>query len=75
VERGTLKTGFKSPPAEEGIGPAAVFATFLIDFGKPEGDQPFTYDLFDALRPSEFERRGSWFAESSEPPNTAGHTE
>src|SRR5271166_398190 len=34
-----------------------------------EGGQPFTYDLFDALRPSEFERRGSWFAESSEPPN------
>src|SRR5271166_5661288 len=31
--------------------------------------QPFTYELFDALRPSEFERRGSWFAESSEPPN------
>jgi hypothetical protein len=30
--------------------------------------QPSTYDLFDALRPSEFERRGSWFAESSEPP-------
>jgi hypothetical protein len=35
---------------------------------KPErGGQP--YDLFDALRPSEFECRGSWFAESSEPPN------
>jgi hypothetical protein len=31
--------------------------------------QPFTYDLFDDLRPSEFERAGSWFAESSEPPN------
>ena len=27
-----------------------------------EGGQPFTYDLFDALRPSEFERVGSWFA-------------
>ena len=36
--------------------------------GQPWG-QPFTYDLFDALMPSEFERRGSWFAESSEPPN------
>jgi hypothetical protein len=33
------------------------------------GGQPFTYDLFDALRPSEFERRGSWLAKSSEPPN------
>jgi len=34
-----------------------------------EGGQPFTYDLFDALRPPEFERRGSWSAGSSEPPN------
>jgi hypothetical protein len=37
--------------------------------GRVRGGQPFTYDLFDALMPSEFERRGSWFAESSEPPN------
>ena len=39
------------------------------DIKGPEEGQPFTYDLFVALRPSEFERLGSWFAESSEPPN------
>jgi hypothetical protein len=37
--------------------------------GAPDEGQPFTYDLFDALGPSEFDRRKSWFAESSDPPN------
>jgi hypothetical protein len=29
----------------------------------------FTYDLFEFSNLSEFERRGPWFAKSSEPPN------
>jgi len=41
--------------------------------GQPWG-QPFTYDLFDALKLLEFGRRGPSFAESSEPRNT-GHRE
>ncbi len=32
-------------------------------WGQPWG-QPFTYDLFDASIPSEFEHPGSWFPES-----------
>src|ERR1700693_4010512 len=36
--------------------------------GQPLG-QPFTYDLFDALRLSKFGRRRHWFSESSGPPN------
>jgi hypothetical protein len=32
------------------------------------GGQSFTYDLFDSLKLSEFERRGPWFAESSGSP-------
>jgi hypothetical protein len=45
----------------------------LIDPTKKQGGQPwgqpFAYDLFDSLRLSEFERRGPWFTESSEPQN------
>ena len=46
-------------------------SSFMVSshLGRSPRGQPFTYELFDALRPSEFERRGSWFAESYEPPN------
>jgi hypothetical protein len=36
------------------------------DLARDQGGQPFTYDLFDALKLSEF---GAWFAESSGPAN------
>ena len=61
-----VTTGWHSHESRE---PFVEFHGFRSPGEKPERGQPFTYELFDALRPSEFERRGSWFAESSEPPN------
>jgi len=43
--------------------------------GGHHGGQPFTYYLFDALRPSEFERRGRGTPNRLGHRTVAGHSE